>query len=71
MSRPSDPHADIDALCDALAVALLLLNQHEIVDLSETSAETANKRLNGLQGSDQNEIIAAGLTIMARSRAVH
>jgi hypothetical protein len=72
MSRPPDPHAEIDTLCDALAVALALLDQYGLAGLTEDEMQPAYVRINRLDGEQsQSEIVQRGLLVMARNRAVH
>jgi hypothetical protein len=66
-----DPHADIDALCDALAVTLLLLHDNEICAMSEARATAANQRLIALQHSDADTLITAAIGVMVRNKVVH
>lgn len=70
MSR-IDPHADIDALCDALAVLFLTLHQNDLCEMTPDVAKVANERLIALQDRLPSEILDPAVAIMARSRAVH
>jgi hypothetical protein len=72
MSRPVDPHAEIDTLCDALAVALALLDQYGLAGLTEDEMHPAYLRIHRLDGEQtQSDLVARGLLVMARNRATH
>lgn len=72
MSRPVDPHAEIDTLCDALAVALALLDQYGLAGLTEDEMQPVYQRINRLDGEQsQSDIMGGGLTVIARNRATH
>lgn len=72
MTRPVDPHAEIDTLCDALAVALALLDQYGLAGLTEDEMQTSYLRINRLDGEQsQSEIVTRGLLVMARNRTTH
>jgi hypothetical protein len=67
-----DPHVDIDTLCDALAVALALLDQYGLAGLTEDEMQPVYKRINRLDGEQsQSEIVTRGLLVMARNRTTH
>lgn len=71
MSR-IDPHVDIDTLCDALAVALALLDQYGLAGLTEDEMQPVYHRINRLDGEQsQSDIMGGGLTVIARNRATH
>lgn len=67
----TDPHDDIDKLCDAMSVLMLALCEAELLELPQDSADAANKRLLALQGADQASIIRAGVEVLSRNRTVH
>lgn len=71
MSWPPDPHAEIDTLCNALAVALALLDQYGLAGLTEDELQTSFVRISRLDTTDQSDVLARGLLVMARNRAVH
>jgi hypothetical protein len=70
MSR-IDPHADIDELCDALALTLDLASNYGLVGLDESAAGIVDKRKQALAESDHLDVVERAVAIMARSRAVH
>jgi hypothetical protein len=67
----TDPHDDIDKLCDTIAVLMLALCENELLELPEDAADAANKRLLSLQGESQVDVIKAGVEVLVRSRVVH
>jgi hypothetical protein len=69
----NDPHADIDVLCDAFAVALMLLHTEEVLTVPADGAIAINQRTTALQMADVDALtaIAAGLAIMKRGQAAH
>lgn len=71
MSLPTDPHADIQALCDALATAVMLLVQEEIMSVPAPDATAINHRIGAMHGGDPAEIMRTGIEILMRSRLVH
>lgn len=72
MSRPIDPHAEIDTLSDALAVALALLDSYGLAGLTEDEMQPTYQRISRLDGEQsQVEILQRGLLVMARNRATH
>ena len=72
MSR-NDPHADIQTLCDALSIAILLLYNADEITLPDAQAEAVNARLYAIDDDAdvRLDIMKAALSILARSRAVH
>jgi hypothetical protein len=72
MSR-NDPHADIQTLCDALSIAILLLYNEDAITLPDAEAEAVNARLYAIDDAAEVrlEIMKAAMSILARSRAVH
>lgn len=69
----NDPHADIDALSDAFAVALMLLHTEDVLTVPADAAIAINQRTVALQMADVDALtaIAAGIAVMKRGQAPH
>lgn len=65
----NDPHADIDALCEGLAVALLLLAQTGVIVIPEDIEAAASVRMAAMD--DSIGALNSAAKVMARSRAMH
>jgi hypothetical protein len=66
----NDPHSDIQALCDALACAMSVIERQGLDSPSEWRA-AIDGRVEMLNGQHEQEIIGAGIEIMGRSRTMH
>lgn len=66
-----DPHADIDALCDGLALALVLMSNADLIQLLEEFESAALKRVAMLDGDDQMSALNAAAQVLARGRTTH
>lgn len=66
----TNPHADIQALCDALACAMSVIERQGLDSPDEWRAPI-DARVLQLEGQHEMELIAFGIAIMARNRLVH
>jgi hypothetical protein len=66
----TDPHADIQALCDALACALSVIERQGLENPSEwrDTVEAISARL---EGQHEIDIIGRAVSVMARNRTTH
>jgi hypothetical protein len=69
-SGARDPHADIQALCDALACALSVIERQGLENPPDWR-ETIDAISVRLEGQHEQEVIAAGVAIMARNCVMH
>jgi hypothetical protein len=67
----TDPHDDIDKLCDTIAVLMLSLNQHDLMDIPLALSDAVNLRLRALNGVEPLDVVNAGVEVLMRSRVVH
>jgi hypothetical protein len=70
MSTSLDPHAEIQALCDALACAMSVIERQGLDSPPEWRAPI-DARMMQLDGQHEMQLIDAGVAIMARNRLVH
>jgi hypothetical protein len=67
----NDPHADIDAMCDGLAVALLLMEQAGLIDLPEDLGSAAGVRAAAHDADEFLAVLTTAANVMARNRVTH
>jgi hypothetical protein len=70
-SGARDPHDDIDKLCDTIAVLMLSLNQHDLIDIPLALSDAVNLRLRAIKSIDPLDVVNAGVEVLMRSRVVH